>query len=92
MNATEYINTNFPGLVLAPSLYMQWDVKLHFELGSEMHPLHAVDSINHAYFTKVYSQCLSIFDDLFSEQDDINVRGKRLSSQKGQNAKQDEFV
>ena len=37
MDLDEYLNTFFPGLILKPSLYHQWDIGLHFELGEDIY-------------------------------------------------------
>ncbi|MGW9103386.1 DUF3885 domain-containing protein, partial [Priestia megaterium] len=72
MELKEYLNINFPGLVLKPSLYYQWDIGIHFELGNEVYQLTSEKGqINLNRFEQVYSQALSIFNDLFSLHDEI---------------------
>ena len=68
MELEEYLQITFPGLILKPSLYHQWENALHFEFVREMD--------NESYdcgklFNRVYSQALAIFNDLFSEKDGI---------------------
>ncbi|OAH57661.1 hypothetical protein AWH48_01180 [Domibacillus aminovorans] len=71
MNLQEYLHTTFPGLILKPSLYLQWETGIHFELAKEMYQFKDNGKLNLKMFDLVYSQALSIFNDLFSEQDEI---------------------
>ena len=36
MELREYISTNFPGLILKPSLYYQWNISIYFELAKDL--------------------------------------------------------
>jgi Domain of unknown function (DUF3885) len=67
----EYLNTTFPGLHLMPSLYHQWEIGLHFELGEGIYQLTDDGRLNHDRFNRVYSQALSIFHQLFSDEDEM---------------------
>ncbi|HZG71889.1 MAG TPA: DUF3885 domain-containing protein [Chondromyces sp.] len=67
----QYLNNTFPGLDLAPSLYHQWDTGIHFELGSGIYQFKDDGSLNLEMFDRVYSQALSIFNELFSNSDEI---------------------
>ncbi|MCU7741522.1 DUF3885 domain-containing protein [Priestia megaterium] len=92
MELKEYLNINFPGLVLRPSLYYQWDIGIHFELGNEIYQFTSEKSlINLNRFEQVYSQALSIFNDLFSLHDEIilvtNVYQYKTSKNRGQRIK-----
>ncbi|WP_026011360.1 DUF3885 domain-containing protein [Paenibacillus sp. OSY-SE] len=71
MKLREYLNINFPGLILKPSLYNQWDKGIHFELGKGMYQIKDDGKLNLKMFDRVYSQALSLFNSLFSEQDEI---------------------
>lgn len=71
MELREYLAEFFPGLILKSSLYHQWDIALHFELGQEIYQFNENDKINLERFEAVYCQALAIFNELFSEQDDI---------------------
>ncbi|WP_088034996.1 DUF3885 domain-containing protein [Evansella clarkii] len=71
MNLSEYLNKVFPGLSLKPSLYNQWKIGIHFELGQGLYQFNEDDRLNHEMFERVYSQALCIFNSLFSEQDEI---------------------
>ncbi|MFT9847063.1 DUF3885 domain-containing protein [Aneurinibacillus sp. REN35] len=72
MELTEYLTTTFPGLILKPSLYRQWDIGIHFELGDGIYQLkRGTNDLNFDRFKRVYSQALSIFNDIFHEQDQI---------------------
>ena len=39
MELRDYINTNFPGLILKPSLYEQWNKSIHFDLAKGLYQL-----------------------------------------------------
>ena len=65
MELEEYLQMTFPGLILKPSLYHQWENALHFEFVREMKS----DSYKDGKFNRVHSQALAIFNDLFSEKD-----------------------
>jgi hypothetical protein len=92
MELKEYLNINFPGLVLKPSLYYQWDIGIHFELGNEIYQFKSgKDQLNLNRFERVYSQALSIFNDLFSLDDQIilvtNVYQYKAYKNRGQRIK-----
>lgn len=67
----EYLSSAFPGLLLKPSLINQWDIGVHVEFGEGIYQFNEDGSLNHNRFDTVYRQALSIFHDLFSEQDDL---------------------
>ena len=71
MEFRKYLNNISPGLCLKQSLYNQWDIGIHFEFGEGMYQLKDGDRLNLDMFERVYSQTLSIFNYLFSEQDEI---------------------
>ena len=72
MELRDYINTNFPGLVLKPSLYYQWNNSIHFDLAKGLYQLQDdTDNLNPEYFNTVYDQAISLFNDLFSDEDKI---------------------
>ncbi|MGO4887303.1 DUF3885 domain-containing protein [Anaerobacillus sp. MEB173] len=72
MELREYINNTFPGLILKPSLYYQWDISLHLEFGKGMYQFKSeTDELNGEYFSQVYNEAVSIFNDIFSEKDKI---------------------
>ena len=72
MELNDYLHTFFPGLILKPSLYHQWDIGLHFELGAEMYQFkEGTDELNLKMFERVYSQALTIFTNLFSQEDEV---------------------
>lgn len=92
MELKEYLNINFPSLILKPSLYYQWDIGIHFELGNEIYQFTSEKGqINLNRFEQVYSQALSIFNDLFSLHDEIilvtNVYQYKTSKNRGQRIK-----
>lgn len=86
-----YLNNTFPGLNLAPSLYHQWDIGIHFELGSGMYQFKDDGSLNLEMFDRVYSQALSIFNELFSKSDEIflvtNLYQRRFNENKNKRIK-----
>ncbi|MEB2298705.1 DUF3885 domain-containing protein [Lysinibacillus xylanilyticus] len=71
IDLSQYLHNAFPGLTLAPSLYYQWDIGIHFELGAGIYQLKNDGSLNLEMFDCVYSQALSIFNELFSDLDEI---------------------
>ncbi|ARK32542.1 DUF3885 domain-containing protein [Halalkalibacter krulwichiae] len=71
MELRNYLNHVFPGLYLKPSLYHQWEIGIHFELGEGMYQFTDEDKLNLNRFERVYSQALSVFHDLFSDQDEM---------------------
>jgi hypothetical protein len=73
MDIRHYLNTTFPGLVLKPSLYNQWDVGIHFEFAQGMYQFKDDATLNLDMFDRVYSQGLAIFNHLFQEQDEIFI-------------------
>ncbi|MDV2884658.1 DUF3885 domain-containing protein [Alkalihalophilus pseudofirmus] len=70
MELNEYLAYSFPGLHLKPSLYNQWHIGIHFELGKNMYQLDG-NKLNLDLFELVYSQATAIFNDLFSKQDEM---------------------
>ena len=72
MTIKEYMDATFPGLILKPSLYHQWHTGIHFELAKEFYQFKdGGDKLNPAYFNQVQEQCLSLFNEIFSEEDQI---------------------
>lgn len=68
----EYLHTYFPGLNLEPSLYHQWPIGLHFELGEGLYQFkEGTDDLNMEMFDQVYSQAQSAFEALFSAEDEV---------------------
>ncbi|GGA78632.1 DUF3885 domain-containing protein [Ornithinibacillus halotolerans] len=72
MDLKDYLNDNFPKLILKPSLYDQWSVGLHFDLAKGLYQLKSdSDELNLEYFNMVYKQTLTLFHELFAENDKI---------------------
>lgn len=72
MELQEYINTTFPGLVLRPSLYYQWNKGIHFDLAKDCYQFKdETDELDPKYFNTVYEQATLLFNDLFSDEDKI---------------------
>ena len=72
MKLKEYINSTFPGLVLKPSLYYQWDKSIRFEFAKGLYQMkEETDELNHSYFHTVYNQATSLFHDLVSVEDKL---------------------
>ncbi|MBN6888208.1 uncharacterized protein DUF3885 [Cytobacillus horneckiae] len=71
MELQEYINTTFPGLVLKPSLYYQSNISIHFDLARDLYQFKNETELNPDYFNRVYTQAISLFNDLFSAEDKI---------------------
>ena len=66
-----YLDSTFPGLELAHSIFNQWDIGIHFELGKGMYQLNDDGSLNMDMFHLVYQQSFLLFHELFSYRDDI---------------------
>ncbi|MEC2072460.1 DUF3885 domain-containing protein [Alkalihalophilus marmarensis] len=71
MELNEYLAYSFPGLHLKPSLFNQWHIGIHFELGENLYQFKYGNKLNLDLFELVYSQATAIFKELFSEQDEI---------------------
>ncbi|MCM3655358.1 DUF3885 domain-containing protein [Metabacillus litoralis] len=72
MEVRGYIQRIFPGLVLKPSLYHQWDISIHFELAKGLYQFKSeTDELNSEYFNQVYNQALLLFNDIFATEDKI---------------------
>ncbi|RKD26068.1 hypothetical protein BEP19_03495 [Ammoniphilus oxalaticus] len=97
MKIKEYIATFFPGLILRPSLYHQWDIGIHFELAAEgMYQFTDDGELNMNRFRCVYTQAISIFNELFGEKDEVylvtNVYASKSSRKRGRPNIYDRFV
>ena len=69
---TNYLTSTFLGLQLKPSLYHQWDKGIHFELGEGVYQLQdGSDKLNLDRFNNAHRQTTAIFNELFSEKDDL---------------------
>lgn len=87
MELKEYLSATFPGLILMPGLYDQWDTSIDFDLAKGLYQFKSDSGeLNSLYFSRVYEQAISLFNDLFSTEDVIllvtNVY--RYKVQKGQ--------
>lgn len=72
MELNQYLATNFPELILKPSLYLQWPIGIHFELGEGIDSFKdGIDELNLERFFRVYRQAMSIFNDIFAAQDEM---------------------
>lgn len=72
MDLKEYLYNNFPELILKPSIYRQWHTGIHFDLGLGMSPYKSgTYKLNQDLFNNVYDQALCIFNELFTEEDEI---------------------
>ncbi|MED4452137.1 DUF3885 domain-containing protein [Metabacillus fastidiosus] len=68
----EYMNSIFPELILKPSLYYQWDTRIHFELAQGLYQFKGVsDELNKDYFNRVYDQTMALFNEIFSYNDEL---------------------
>ncbi|MGD6855985.1 DUF3885 domain-containing protein [Bacillus infantis] len=73
MEVKSYLERTFPNLILKPSLYSQWNIGIHFELGNGIYQFKEDGELNLDLFETVYSQACSIFMSLFSEEDEMAV-------------------
>ena len=71
MNIMEYLNKNFPTVELVPTVYYQWDIGIHFSLGEGIYQLRENGELNLERFRTGYKQTLTIFNELFDQNDDL---------------------
>lgn len=71
MKIVEYLNENFPTVELIPSVYYQWDIGIHFSLGEGIYQFKENGELNLEMFSTAYKQTLTIFDELFDQNDDL---------------------
>lgn len=71
MNIMDYLKGRLPTVELIPTNYYQWDIGIHFSLGGEMYQFKNNDDLNLDYFQLVYKQTLTIFIELFEQNDDL---------------------
>jgi len=71
MYIEEYLNENFPKLELVPTIYDQWDIGSHFSLGEGIYQFKEDEKLNLKLFNNVYKQTLTIFNELFDQDDDL---------------------
>lgn len=85
MNIEDYLREYFPGVELVPSLYFQWDIAIHFSLGEGLYQFDENGRLHLERFNQVYKQTKTIFDELFSQEDDLilvtNVYVQRAKQQ-----------
>ncbi|KAA0955444.1 DUF3885 domain-containing protein [Sporosarcina sp. ANT_H38] len=71
MNIMEYLNEKFPTVELVPTVYYQWDIGIHFSLGKGIYQLRENGELNLERFRIGYKQTLTIFKELFDQNDDL---------------------
>lgn len=71
MDLQGYLHKTFPGLILKPSLYLQWKTGIHFGLAEGIYQFKKNGELNHHMFDIVYSQTLAIFNALFDDEDEL---------------------
>lgn len=71
MELQEYLDEIFPGLILKPSLYLQWKTGVHFGLGGGIYQFKKNDELNLQRFETAYNQTLAIFNALFDDEDEL---------------------
>lgn len=90
MDIKEYMNDTFPGVILKPSIYFQWENHIHFDFGKGIFPYECgTATCNNKYFSQIYKYNTLLFQDIFSAKDMmflvINVyhfKKERLRKQK----------
>ncbi|WP_419881590.1 DUF3885 domain-containing protein [Peribacillus sp. B-H-3] len=71
-NINEYLNSVFPGITLGPSLTDQWKINLDFEFARDLYQfIDGSEDFNPKYFEEVYFQASSIFNSIFSDDDQV---------------------
>lgn len=83
MELQEYLDETFPGLILKPSLYLQWKTGLHFGLGGGIYQFKKNDELNLQRFEMAYSQTIAIFNALFADEDELIVVTNVYQEKKG---------
>ncbi|MGE7855386.1 DUF3885 domain-containing protein [Bacillus sp. NPDC094064] len=72
MQLKEYMNQTFPGVILVPYIYSQWENHLHFEFGKGKYPIkEGIDEYNMDYFYQLYKYNNEVFHDIFSKKDTV---------------------
>ncbi|MFB7138489.1 DUF3885 domain-containing protein [Gottfriedia sp. NPDC056225] len=71
MNLQHYLKEKFPTVELIPSIYYQWDSGIHFSLGGDLYQFKEKDKLNLDMFKLVYEQTLTIFNELFDQDDEV---------------------
>ncbi|MGD6842440.1 DUF3885 domain-containing protein [Bacillus infantis] len=87
MEVKAYLERTFPNLILKPSLYCQWDIGIHFELGNGIYQVKEDGELNLHRFEAVYSQTWSLFMSLFSEEDEMGVALNIYHTETGRKSK-----
>ncbi|MEK4029602.1 DUF3885 domain-containing protein [Pseudobacillus sp. FSL P4-0506] len=71
MDVAEYLKKRFPSIELVPSIYNQWDIGIHFSLGTEIYQFKENGGLNLERFRVVYKQAFTIFNELFEREDNL---------------------
>lgn len=71
MNIEEYLDKRFPTVELVPTIYYQWDIGIHFSLGEGIYQLKENGELNLERFHTGYKQALTIFKELYDQNDDL---------------------
>ncbi|QWH17786.1 DUF3885 domain-containing protein [Bacillus mycoides] len=72
MQLKEYMNQTFPGVMLVPYIYFQWENHLHFDFGKDKYQnVEGTDDLNMEYFSQIYTCNKYLFEDIFSKEDTV---------------------
>ncbi|UYX54815.1 DUF3885 domain-containing protein [Bacillus thuringiensis] len=72
MQFKEYMNQTFPGVMLVPYIYFQWETHLHFDFGKDKYQnVEGTDDLNMEYFSQLYTCNKYVFEDIFSKEDTV---------------------
>lgn len=71
MDLQEYLHKTFPGLILKPSLYLQWKTGVHFGLAEGIYQFKKDDELNLHMFNMAYRQAITLFNALFDDEDEL---------------------
>lgn len=71
MELSNYLQSQFPGLKLMPSIYQQWNIGIPFTFAEEIYQFNEQGQLNMNRFELVYEQATTLFKELFASEDEV---------------------
>lgn len=71
MELSNYLQSQFPGLKLMPSIYQQWHIGIPFTFAEEIYQFNEQGQLNMDRFELVYEQATTLFKELFASEDEV---------------------
>ncbi|WP_281202843.1 DUF3885 domain-containing protein [Cytobacillus kochii] len=71
MELSNYLQSQFPGLKLMPSIYQQWNIGIPFTFAEEIYQFNEQGQLNMDRFELVYEQATTLFKELFASEDEV---------------------